>query len=354
MTRQHFVALDGLRGIAALLVMAHHIGLASGYPQIAPLGFLAVDLFFVLSGFVIAQAYEPRFADGPVGKGMGAGRFMAIRLVRLYPLIFLGLLLGASWSLIAGDGNFNAGSAINFLLLPTLLGGATMTFAFDTPVWSLAFEIVANFAHATLLWRIGRAGLAVIALLSGAALLAAMIHFASPSLGWETRTFVVGFFRIGFSYVVGILLYRIVRGGAVGEWRVPLIVPIIVLIAVLHGPLPPLWAVERGAVITFLVFPAIVVVAIHQRPTGRWAAAMTWLGQLSFPLYAIHLPIVTFAARLIVNQPAAAQLPLWILFVFVIVAAALALERRVDLPLRRWLRPRLVERGGGRREPAVS
>ena len=126
-----------------------------------------------------------------------------------------------------------------------LLGGATMTFAFDTPVWSLAFEIVANFAHATLLWRIGRAVLAVIALLSGAALLAAMIHFASPSLGWETRTFVAGFFRIGFSYVVKILLYRIVWGGAVGEWRVPLIVPIVVLIVVLHGPLPPLWAVER-------------------------------------------------------------------------------------------------------------
>ena len=69
---------------------------------------------------------------------------------------------------------------------------------------------------------------------------------------------------------------------------------------------------------------------------------MTWLGQLSFPFDAIHLPIVTFAARLIVNQPAAAQLPLWILFVFVIVAAALALERRVDLPLRQWLGRRMI------------
>ena len=69
---------------------------------------------------------------------------------------------------------------------------------------------------------------------------------------------------------------------------------------------------------------------------------MTWLGQLSFPLDAIHLPIVTFAARLIVNQPAAARLPLWILFVFVIVAAALALERRVDLPLRQWLGRRMI------------
>lgn len=94
MTRQHFIALDGLRGIAALLVVAHHIGLASGYPEIAPLGFLVVAPFFVLSGFVIAQAYELRFANGPVGKGIGAGRFMAIRLVRLYPLIFLGLLRG--------------------------------------------------------------------------------------------------------------------------------------------------------------------------------------------------------------------------------------------------------------------
>ena len=183
-----------------------------------------------------------------------------------------------------------------------LLGGATMTFAFDTPVWSLAFEIVANFAHATLLWRIGRAVLAVIALLSGAALLAAMIHFASPSLGWETRTFVAGFFRIGFSYVVGIMLYRIVWGGAVGEWRVPLIVPIVVLIAVLHGPLPPLWAVERGAVITFLVFPAIVVliVVLHgplpplwavERPGGDPPAADGKLGGGDDVARAIVLPV---------------------------------------------------------------
>ena len=345
MTRQHFVALDGLRGVAALLVMAHHIGLLSGYPQIAPLGFLAVDLFFVLSGFVIAQAYEPRFAGGPDGQGMGAGRFMLIRLVRLYPLIFLGLLLGAGWSLVAGDGAFNAVSAVNFLILPVLVGAAT--FPFDTPVWSLFFEIFANAAHVTLLRRLGKAALALVALASGALLIAAMIHFATPSLGWEPRTFVVGFARVGFSYVAGILLYRFVRGREVGEWRVPLIVPIALLVAVLHGPLPPLWVVERGAVIIFLVFPAIVVVAIHQRPTGRWAATMAWLGQLSFPLYAIHLPIVTFAARLIVNQPAAARLPLWILFVFVIVATALALERRVDLPLRRWLGKRLVDRGAG-------
>ena len=328
--RQHFLALDGLRGVAALLVMTYHISLANGYRQIAPLGFLAVDLFFLLSGFVIAKSYEQRFEAG-----LGVGRFMLLRLLRVYPLIFLGLLLGAAWSLIVGDGSFNALSAINFLILPVFF--ARTLFPFDGPVWSLLFELFANLAHVTILRRLGAIALLLVALSSGALLMTAMIHFSSASLGSDPNTFIAGFARVGFSYVTGIILYRRIRSREVSEWRVPLIVPIALLIGVLHGPPASFWAIERSAGIIFIIFPAILVISIHQRPTGRWATAMTWLGRLSFPLYAIHLPIVIFAAPLIADQPQATRLPLWILFVFLIGAAALTLEQRIDLPLRRWL-----------------
>ena len=339
MERQHFLALDGLRGVAALLVMGHHIGLLSGHPEIAPLGFLAVDLFFVLSGFVIAYSYEPRFAAGyPVRT------FLVARLIRLYPLIFIGLVLGAAWSLTVGDHAFSAASSINFLLLPVLVGA--VTFPFDVPVWSLFFEVVANVAHVAVLGRLSSRLLLALALACGLALFAAIVHFATPSLGWEPRTFLAGFARVGWSYIVGILFYRWIKGRELRPSKLPLLLPFAVLIVALHGPPPPVWMIARGAIDIFLILPAIVWAALHLRPTGRWASVMAWLGRLSFPLYAIHLPIVTFAARFIVNRPDGSQLWWWALFVFVIIAAALALERRVDLPVRRRLGRHLIDAEG--------
>jgi len=82
-----FEALDGLRGVAALSVVAAHVYFLFGYafPSID----LAVDFFFALSGFVLAHAYGERLRGG-----MGAGRFMLLRLIRLYPLYILGTTIG--------------------------------------------------------------------------------------------------------------------------------------------------------------------------------------------------------------------------------------------------------------------
>src|SRR4051812_33009270 len=94
--KDHFIALDGLRGVAALVVIVMHRG-RWWYPQGGFLGhgYLAVDFFFLLSGFVIAFAYDSRLSAG-----MSAWRFMGLRLIRLYPLILLGMLLGALWPAI--------------------------------------------------------------------------------------------------------------------------------------------------------------------------------------------------------------------------------------------------------------
>src|ERR1700761_6004380 len=80
-----YPALDGLRGVAAIAVMLHHFRPLTA-PWLFAHGYLAVDLFFLLSGFVIAHAYDARFR-----KGLGVPAFLVIRLIRLWPMIAFGV-----------------------------------------------------------------------------------------------------------------------------------------------------------------------------------------------------------------------------------------------------------------------
>src|SRR6201996_3312229 len=90
-TKQHFEILDGLRGIAALAVVTFHFmeWAYSDYSRnFIGHGFLAVDFFFCLSGFVIGYAYDDRIAK------MGVWEFFKSRIIRLHPLVILGSVLG--------------------------------------------------------------------------------------------------------------------------------------------------------------------------------------------------------------------------------------------------------------------
>ena len=94
-TKPHYALLDGLRGVAALLVVWYHIfegyQFAGGKPTIDFInhGYLAVDFFFVLSGFVIGYAYDDRW-----GKSLNTGKFFVRRLIRLHPMVIMGALIG--------------------------------------------------------------------------------------------------------------------------------------------------------------------------------------------------------------------------------------------------------------------
>lgn len=94
-TKPHYELLDGLRGVAALLVVFYHIfeglSFAAGGTLITVInhGYLAVDFFFILSGFVIGYAYDDR-----LGKSMSLGNFFKRRLIRLHPMIVMGSCAG--------------------------------------------------------------------------------------------------------------------------------------------------------------------------------------------------------------------------------------------------------------------
>lgn len=122
-SRHKYQTLDGIRGIAALMIVLHHTGYYfSGLPFAR--SYLAVDLFFVLSGFVIAEAYSTRLKDG-----LSCFEFMRIRIIRLYPLYLLGTLLGIihiAGVMMGGNNSENwtvfellITAAVAILMLPT-------------------------------------------------------------------------------------------------------------------------------------------------------------------------------------------------------------------------------------------
>ena len=200
-----FVTLDGLRGVAALAVVMFH-----GDPYFVPFavsqGYLAVDFFFALSGFVLAYAYTQRLRQD-----MSTLTFFQLRVVRLYPLYILGTAFGLlsllphppDWAF--SEFPINLVAAVLFLPSP----GSIIFFPFNHPLWSLFHELVANLAFAALSRRLSGALLCGIVTISAVLLIEEARWWGTldSSNGWENWG--GGFIRVSFSFFAGILLYRI-------------------------------------------------------------------------------------------------------------------------------------------------
>jgi len=284
--------LDGLRGIAAVAVMLFHEAGMNGTRGFLAHSYLAVDFFLLLSGFVIARTFEPKFAAG-----MTARRFMVLRLRRLYPLMALGVVLGAIHFALAGEpGNLPLLLALGLSFLPHLAGIAEI-FPLNGPQWSLLVELVVNLVHAAGLKRLPRAALLVVAAIAGLAVLRMAMRYGTLDLGWQEVALWVGFARAGFAYCVGMVLARTLAPRQ-SDSAVAWIVPVLLLPALLWGPslLAPLPGLYACWLVMVIGFPALMILALRTGAPDRLAPAMEWLGRLSFPLYAIHVPLLSLAA----------------------------------------------------------
>lgn len=215
-TKQHFVILDGLRGIAALAIVIFHFmeWVYSDYSKnFIGHGFLAVDFFFCLSGFVIGYAYDDR-----IGK-MGVMEFFKSRLIRLHPLIILGFVLGlfaflfdpfAAYTGVYGTGRLILLFFCSISLIPLLLmeDRSFNLFSFNAPAWSLFWEYVANIFYALLLYRLTRRYLAVLTILAAVALCFVSYRAGNLMGGWGGDNFWDGCARISYSFLAGLLIYR--------------------------------------------------------------------------------------------------------------------------------------------------
>lgn len=336
--KPRYEILDGLRGVAALMVLAFHLlETYSGgdhTKQILNHGYLAVDFFFVLSGFVIGYAYDDRWA-----KGMTAMQFFKRRLVRLHPMAVVGTLIGAAlfyfqecaaWPAISQTSGWKVAGVALLCLTMVPLGksfdvrGWGETNPLNGPAWSLQWEYFANALYALVVRRFRTWALAALVGLSAFLTLnlalnwdvfgnlAARAYAAHTVIGGWALTpdqLEVGLSRLLYPFFAGLLLSRLrwkvrmARGG----FAMASAIVAAVLAAPYFAPAGMPWVnglYEAAAIL--VVFPAVVALGAGAAlGEGRPAAFCKWLGALSYPLYITHFPLVYMQMAWVQNHPRA-------------------------------------------------
>ncbi|WP_295634590.1 acyltransferase [Novosphingobium sp.] len=293
--------LDGLRLIAAVSVVLYHIHLSANGLGVFSRGYLFVDFFFLLSGFVLTLAAEDR-----MNAKDGALRFLRARVARLWPIIAVGALTGALLRMI------ETGQSVRMLLVQAMLlmpnvrpnsaqGG--LIFPLNGPHWSMMLEILANTAHLLVIRRLSDRMVLAVAGLGGTVLAVSIFLFGSATFGPDSSNWWMGFARIGFSYPCGVWLARqwkntppdSIRTSSGLPWYVALTLPLSALMVL---PALPLNTAIGDALVILLLFPPLLWLAASATPpafAGKWLRAA---GLLSFPLYAVHLPILEYVGGL--------------------------------------------------------
>ncbi|WP_225031744.1 acyltransferase family protein [Paraburkholderia sp. XV] len=365
-------ALDGLRGVAAVAVMMSHFT-----QEAFKNAYVAVDLFFMLSGFVIAHSYGTRLLGG-----MTAIEYIKRRVIRLYPMLFISLLIGLPVLIgasVLGLSTYPMPSIVsatihNLFFTPYIghLGNANMAtagavaaadftigeiFPANPPAWSLFFEMVASIAFVIIV-RLSRSTMFKIIAISGVMFLitGALTSFESHghsivdfSQGWSGSRMDGGFYRVSFGFVVGVLLYNLKSSGV--DLRIMEALKqvlrnsyglYIVALAMFLFPMS-----LRGVYPAFVIFcvaPCLVMVGANLSCASTFEAKTAqFLGWLSYPVYLLHFPIGRAVFMLIGKPNEPATVPI-VVACAVTLVSAIVLTRYVEEPIRAFLTKRLVRR----------
>lgn len=344
-TKKHFEILDGLRGVAALAVVLFHfmeMVYSDFNENFIGHGFLAVDFFFCLSGFVIAYAYDDR-----IGK-MGIGEFFKSRLIRLHPLVVLGSVLGLLTFLYDPFGGqaeiYSAGKVFLIFLCSILLipfpvmdERAFNLFGLNAPSWSLFWEYVANIVYALVLYKIGRRSLLVLTMV--VAIVLSTVAYRAESLlgGWGRDSFLDGGARIAYSFLAGMLVYR-------ANWiiknKLGFIGLAVLLILAFLMPFSGGWLAET--VVVLFYFPLLVALGAGAKLQQGLRKLCVFSGKISYPLYMTHYSVIwMFLNYYTLNKPDTPQLAVIIIIgtVLLLLVAYLAMML-YDIPLRKYLTDR--------------
>lgn len=362
-TKPHYPILDGLRGVAAMIVVTFHLAepLAAGHLDIlVNHGYLAVDFFFLLSGFVIGYAYDDRW-----GK-MTIGTFFRRRIERLQPMVVLGMTLGAIgfyftdstiwpdihtvpvWKMLLV-------MLIGYTILPVPLSmdirGWQEMHPLNSVGWSLFFEYIANILYAIGIRKFSNTALSILVAISAVAL--AHLAITSPAgdvsggwtLNWEQVR--IGFTRTMYPFFAGLLLSRVAKPTRIKNaflWCGLLLAAVLYMPRI--GGADHLWMNGMyEAVCIILVFPLIVYMGasgvIHSETERR---ICKFLGDISYPLYLVHYPLVYFYVAWISNNKRVTLADAWPYALAILVGGivlAYASLKWYDEPVRKWLRKKL-------------
>ena len=364
-SKQHYEVLDGLRGVAALIVVAFHLfepwSGGNHAKQILNHGYLAVDFFFLLSGFVVAYAYDDRWSR------MSLWDFTKRRLIRLQPMVVLGSVVGAALFYSQSGSTFPLihATPVSRMLLLMLVGftlvplppsmdirGWNEMHPLNGPAWSLFFEYLANILYAMVLRRLRLGVLAVLTLLAAVFLVQLALTSSQGDVigGWSLNAeeLHIGFARLLFPFLAGMLRMRSGRRvhvkGAFGLCS--LLLAVVLCLPRIPGAPPWTNSLYDSFTIIF-VFPLIVAIGAGEGlNSSRSTALSKWLGGISYPLYITHYPIIYLYTAWVLERrisPGLGALVGSLAFV-TSVGLAYAYLKLYDEPVRRWLGRRFLSR----------
>jgi peptidoglycan/LPS O-acetylase OafA/YrhL len=341
-----FHTLDALRGIAAIGVVAYHMR-GAFVPLATPGGYLAVDLFFMMSGVVLSHAYEGRFRSG-----MGIIGFMRVRLIRLYPLYLAGTLLGIAVTVASMRGrniqNWDVSvllqaAALALFFLPNFSGRpVNQMFPLNIPCWSLFLEILVNLLFVMFWPLLSSRRLVAVCALTGAGILFATLQQGNIDQGSMGSSLIVGLARTIFGFSVGILIARRVGRRPRNESN-PKVLAIVAAFAIAiiawpGGQLRAAW----DATCVLVLFPLLVYWGTLFDPGSRLQRIATFLGVTSYAVYVLHSPLSSIlgsATRYVARggNPDAGAPYLGIAVLAVLLTGCWLVDRYFDMPIRRYL-----------------
>ena len=371
-TKAHYELLDGLRGVAALMVIWYHVFEGFAFASNSAIetlnhGYLAVDFFFILSGFVIGYAYDDRW-----GKSLTMKDFFKRRLIRLHPMVIMGAVLGAITFCIQGsvqwDGTHIAISMIMLSLLCTIffipampgvgyeVRGNGEMFPLNGPCWSLFFEYIGNILYALFIRRLSNKALTVFVVLLGVALAAFagfnVSTYGNIGVGWtlDVVNFLGGSLRMLFPFSLGMLMSRNFKPMKVkgAFWICTIALIALFSVPYLEGLEPLCMNGVYEAFCVIVAFPIILWIGASGTTTDKQSTKICkFLGDISYPVYVIHYPLMyLFYAWLIKNQLYTLG-ETWhvalCVFILSIILAYLCLKL-YDEPIRKYLAKRFLSK----------
>ncbi|MDB5089935.1 MAG: acyltransferase [Mucilaginibacter sp.] len=362
-TKSHYQILDGLRGVAALLVVAFHVlETYSGdrFHQIINHGYLAVDFFFLLSGFVVAYAYDDRW-----GK-MTQWDFYKRRLIRLQPMVIMGTIIGAALFYFQASPAFPTISTtpvwqmllvmlVGFTMLPLPLSmdirGWQEMNPLDGPAWSLFFEYIANILYALFIRKFSNKVLAIFVILSAILLVQYLLMGPQGDVigGWSLNALQlhIGFARLLYPFFAGVLLCRMGKLIHIkSAFAVCSLLIAIVMFIPRIGGSDHLWMnglYESFSII--VVFPLIVAIGAGGNITGKLSMKVCkFFGAISYPLYITHYPLIYLYTGWVAKNKVPMSYGIWfgVLLFIVSIIIAYASLKLYDEPVREWLKKRFL------------
>jgi peptidoglycan/LPS O-acetylase OafA/YrhL len=341
--RPHFQVLDGLRGIAALAVVVFHFMewiYTDPAKNFIGHGFLAIDFFFCLSGFVIGYAYDERL------KHIGLKQFFKRRLIRLHPMVAFGSVIGLLAFLFDPFADYQYEYSITKIFLiflcsllmipfPAMAERSFNNFGLNAPSWSLFWEYVANIFYALFLVKLPKRYLVL--LLVGAAYFLFHTAYQKGNLlgGWAGDNFWDGGVRIWYSFLAGLIIYRfnlIIKNNA-GFFGCA----VLLSLAFLMPHFTFNWLSET--IVVALYFPLIVSLGAGCALPRKALAIGQFSGNISYPLYMTHYAgIWIFGNYLTTHHPDG--ITLWMVVIsgiLLFIGFAWLVMKYYDTPVRKWL-----------------